>query len=55
MTTIEERIQTHMEFRGKLFEKKRIVESDLKNIKDKIMFHNTAIHNLRQKQKEKDV
>ena len=53
--TIEKRIETHMEQRGKLFIKQKAVESDLKNIKNKIMYHNTAIHNLRQKQKVKDV
>ncbi len=52
MTTIEKRIEEHMEFRGRLFNKKRIVEADLENIQDKIMFHSTAIHNLRQKQKK---
>jgi len=53
--SIEKRIKEHMENRGKLFVKMKIVESDLNNIQDKIMFHNTAIHNLRQKQKAKDV
>lgn len=50
MKTVEERIEEHMELRGNLFIKRNILESELKRMCDKIMFHNTAIHNLRIKQ-----
>ncbi len=48
--TIDKRILEHNKFLEKLLLKEKVVESDLKNIRNKIMFHNTAIHNLRVKQ-----
>lgn len=50
MKTIEERIEEHVELRGSLFVKRNIIELELKRMSEKIMFHNTAIHNLRVKQ-----
>ncbi len=48
---INNRIEKHTENVEKLMKREKIVESNLNNIKNKIIFHNTAIQNLKKKAK----